>query len=71
MLATKRTSRPENLVRSANPRLIYGSFGIGLNDTPACRLIPDHSTFALRNLYQSIAGENLKRKIERDLETEH
>lgn len=31
----------------------------------------DHSTFALRNLYQSIAGENLNRNIEGDLETEH
>ena len=33
--------------------------------------LEDRSTFALRNLYQSIAGENLNRKIERDLETEH
>ena len=31
----------------------------------------DHSTFALRNLYQTIAEESLNRKIERDLETEH
>jgi putative GTP pyrophosphokinase len=31
----------------------------------------DHSTFALRILYQTIAEESLNRKIERDFETEH
>jgi putative GTP pyrophosphokinase len=31
----------------------------------------DHSTFALRILYQTIAEKSLNRKIERDFETEH